>query len=135
MKRKRKCHGEPIEATFKRQKLDTNQTSHPVLEKYYRRVVTLREHLLAALPSTSKHRKSALRHCSSKVDDENTHALLDNVLVCSVTLDHSTRTIVHASDHVTFSQAVASSERALPKSQGSSQAEVGTQLLEWPLQS
>lgn len=133
MKRKRKAHAASANEPSKKHKVEANGVSHPVLEKYYRRVATLRDHLLSALPAASKHRRLLLHHraLSTKTSEADkdilarSYDILDNVLVCNIEADDSSRTAVQPLDHLRFSQQVAaSSGESIAKSQVSSQTDV-----------
>lgn len=128
MKRKRKYRADDDVNSVKRHKTNNVQISHPVLEKYYGQVSTLRDYLLAALPSTSRHRKNLLRRNSTPNDDTPlVQELLDGIIVCNVQAKSSTATRAHVkdSDRRTYSQQMAESTgESVSKSQMTSQAEV-----------
>lgn len=138
MKRKRKPHGGDIASPVKRTRREIEKTvEHCVLGRYYRRVLSLREYLVEALPTTSKHRKNAFKRrkaWSATIEEEElreAHNLLDTVLVCSVQADDSKYAQIQPADHLQFSQQVAGSSvtSSLNPSQKPSQAEVRKCLL------
>ena len=131
MKRKRKCRGEGVPKPTKRCKTENVQVTHPVLEKYYRRVVTLRNYILATLSRTSRQRKYLLASRKVSQNDDNAAAydLLDAIVVCSVDseLSKSSAATVNDSDRRHYSQQAAESTgESINKSQLTSQAEVGS---------
>jgi len=130
MKRKRKCRAVDEAKSVKRSKIHNVQIPHPVLDKYYRRVTSLRDYLLAALSPTSRHRKNLSKERTSVQNDDLTcvQALLDAIVVCSVQAQSSTASHAHVqeSDRRSYSQQVAESTgESISKSQMTSQAEVG----------
>jgi len=129
MKRKRKCRAVDDVKSVKKPKINNVHISHPVLEKYYGQVTTLRDYLLAALSPTSRQRKNLLKRTSKPNDDTAlVQELLDGIVVCSVQAISSTATRTHVkdSDRRTYSQQVAESTgESVSKSQMTSQAEVG----------
>lgn len=131
MKRKRKSRIQDDEKPGKRVKTVNAKVCHPVLEKYYRRVTSLREYLFSALASSSRQRKRLLAE-RVIVDCNNTSTvdLLDAILVCNVNANPSTRVQVQDSDRRLYSQQVAESTgESVGKSQSISQAEVSMMLL------
>jgi len=133
MKRKRKGHSDDDHQPNKKQHRDSRGVTHPVLEKYYHRVTSLRDYLLAALPSTSRHRRQVLkRRINGPLDAEETsgpvscaYALLDDVFVCSTRTAGDAEASIEPADRMHFSQQYAVSSGGTPsKSQTPSQAEV-----------
>lgn len=100
MKRKRSTHAcvgsrkKPKHASDQSLSATPPSTTHPVLQRLYPQVLTLRHHLLSRLPASSKsrHRKiSQLGHAATPQDPNPTHALdtdlaelLDSALVGSL---------------------------------------------------
>jgi len=133
MKRKRAGHSDDGHQPHKRQHRDSREVTHPVLEKYYYHVTSLRDYLLAALPTTSKHRRQVLkRRINGSLDAEETldpvscaYALLDDVFVCSTKTAGDAEACIEPADRLHFSQQYAVSSGGTPsKSQTPSQAEV-----------
>lgn len=98
-KRKRKRNiDEWHHASKKMRRVATDSSStdllkHPTLCLYYNRISTLRNHLIQALPASSKARRQKIasiglktlgRNSSVTKIDENLRTLLDTTLVCAV---------------------------------------------------
>jgi hypothetical protein len=133
MKRKRNGHSDDAHEPNKKCHRETRQVTHPVLEKYYHSVTSLREYLLAALPSASKHRRQILKRRVDKslaakdIPDTSScaYALLDDVFVCSTKTAGGAVASIEPADRLHFSQQYAVSSGGTPgKTQGPSQAEV-----------
>ncbi|KAK4500419.1 hypothetical protein PRZ48_008608 [Zasmidium cellare] len=79
MKRKRPTR--PSESSIKKQRTDSNaaqRPSYPLLQKYYRQVVTLRQYLASRL---SRKRRKRLQQYGRKDGDESISHLLDTTLI------------------------------------------------------
>ena len=133
MNRKRKPHSKDGGQPNKKRHRDLRSVTHPVLEKYYHNVTSLRDYLLAALPSTSKHRRQVLKrrsHLSFETEGLSNpvscaYALLDEVFVCSTKEAGDAEARIEPADRLHFSQQYAVSSGGTPsRSQLPSQAEV-----------
>jgi len=133
MKRKRRGRSDDGDQPNKKRHRDPRRVTHPVLEKYYHSVTSLRDYLLAALPSASKNRRQILkRRIRGSSDTEAdpdpvscAYALLDDVFVCSTKTAGDADARIEPADRLHFSQQYAISSGGTPsKSQTPSQAEV-----------